>query len=94
MAYAVARRGWKDYQARKGEVPVLKRAAWGFTRVAAAWVAGIAVLVLLVVAWVFGAVDAAPARACPSTAVAAATVAPAGSASSRSPSIAPTCPPH
>lgn len=34
VAYAMARRGWKDYRAAKAGLPVARRTAWALTRVA------------------------------------------------------------
>ena len=45
-AYARARRGWTDYQTTKKSVPVLRRAAWLFIRLAATKV-GVVVLLLI-----------------------------------------------
>ena len=54
MAYAVARRAWKDFRATRTLVAGLRRNAWGMSRAAAGWLVGVAVLAVAAVAWAAG----------------------------------------
>ncbi len=44
FATAVARRAWKDYKVTKKALPGLRKGAWATTRLAAGWIAAVAVI--------------------------------------------------
>jgi hypothetical protein len=91
MAYAVARRAWKDFRATRTLVAGLRRNAWGVSRAAAGWLVGIVVLAVAAVGWAAtGDPTGAP---CPEPSAAAAAPLPAA-AQPASPSPAPACAGH
>jgi hypothetical protein len=51
VAFAVARRAWRDLTKTKALLPGMRRDAWGFTRAAAVWMVGVAVVVGALAAW-------------------------------------------
>lgn len=51
IAYAMARRGWKDYRTTKSALPVARKAAWALTRIAVTKGGILVLLCIAAVGW-------------------------------------------
>jgi hypothetical protein len=78
MAYAAARLAWRDVQRGRARVSGMRKDAFDRSRAAVGWVAGVAVLVVVAVAWGAAGMPGSE-RACPSGSTSVSTGAPRGS---------------
>jgi len=51
IAYAMARRGWRDYRTTRSTLPIARKTAWGLTRIAMTKGGIVVLLCLAAVGW-------------------------------------------